>query len=355
MRAAGLLTVFLATLAHAQPLPRSDERAETLTVYLRADGRLGTHGHAAIELTIAALARLPGIGARFYVDPDDRGAPALAEALASLPDDHARCALLLVLHERNPPGFTDPQVLESALRAIGRAPKTNAGDTPRRRFFIAPVPSAAARAIMCRPDGVDTAQSAFVALGKSVLTADSLWQLAHATAMPARSPTSPIRGRATHLATQLSMHEVSVRFPSGPTAEWKLRACALLEAARPLHEAHRIELRVHIDQADDAKGPALLRQALRVADATTRLALARRLCDMRWPATVEDAAALLRELGLDVDAVGQVATRRQTTDEETLMDSAELTVDGHVAAPAELARLWDLPTLRTRVSGRSLR
>jgi hypothetical protein len=337
---AGLLCVALID-------PRSacaqDDRDDAVVLYLRAYNTLLLADAAATHLATAAIARVPGLRLQLFIDPEDRAAVPLAEALVSLPDDRTRLELIQVLESASNHRF-EADAIEGALRTLGRGTHGRSNDPNRRfRIFAAAAASPEARVLLRRPSWIDAPGQPFAALGEVTLSPQNIWNLTQTSAAPPVQ--SKPRGR---ISVGLAPHTVAVRFPTYASTT-RDRACALLETAGALAAAGRVTLRLRVDMGPgDPPALALLSRALQGADPARALVLARTVCSDGWPEDEASTIAMLEKLQMSPNDVARVTLPPTVTDPSNV----EMFIDEVPANSYELNRLWELPMIRSRMNRR---
>ncbi len=309
-----------------------------VSVYLRSYSTLAATDGEVVGLVEAALARVPGLRARFHIEPDDRGSVTLADAVASLPDDRTRCAFLHILTRRINARWADLEAIDAALRNLGRSGRAQPNQQRRFRAYARTAGSPGAQALLQRPDELDAPGAPYAAIDGMRLTPSNLWSLVQSSqrTLPSAPPGTPSRARG------IALHTVGVRFPSYPTAT-SARACALLDSARLLAESRRITLQLLVED-DPAASDTLLSRALHTSAAPVAVAIAGASCET-WPADDAEAMRMLAALAIPAVRFAHVLVRRKVPD----AGGSELLIDGNVASGYELARLWELPGVRARL------
>jgi hypothetical protein len=329
-------------------------------LYLRADGRLGEHGRAAIGAALGALARLPGASIELDVEPLDRDGPALADALADLPSESTRRALLAALLDQDLPRWADPATLSHLGRQLGLPVRSARTSHPQLSA------SGTGRALLRRPVGMSGAVKSFFDLlpltsaaplgteDVDALVAREAWPVAPRDPLPARAI-------ADALGDPLATHLVVIRaaLPLGTAARIAVRVMRA-----PLAEG-RAQVRIEFDEdvAAFATPPeALLDLVLREGTQAERFGLLTALVEAEsdpttGPHTEERAIAMLRAAG--IDPAPWLAARRPPTATRPPASVAEsrrlvVTVDGTPISAqgigaAELERRLRRPSLRQRL------
>ena len=312
-------------------------------LYLRLEGGLDARGREALAAALAALARIPGAAVEVYLDPVDREAGVLAEALVAAPNEAARRALLASLRELELPRWVDPSAIARLLRATG----ASGGPRPGRAGA-----SPAGRALLRRPPGVLAPQAAFFALADRHLEAREIDALAAGERTPTDEPSDarPRRPAAAFAGGALAWRSASIRVSVPPAG----RARAALVDALPPYDAGRLRLRLEVedDGPPPTPGAALLRRALAAADQPTRVALARGLLDAALPADAPGAVTFIQALGIDPASLGLL-------DGDAAVAAAGLAptgspavlVDGAPAYGTDAIRRARPPSLRQRLMG----
>ena len=317
-------------------------------LYLRADGAGGTK--PALAAALAVLARIPGAGIDLYIEPNDRDAPSLADALAELPSAAALHALLGLLAEQDLPRWADSAQLARLARQAGLSSSgLRATHTP---FGVPRIPGPG-RALLRRPPGVLVATRSYLALAgqdAQPLTTEDVERLATLERWPTELP-SPGRAAPSSIGSPLAAHQVAIR----ASAPLGAQARAAIVAALPLYEAGRIQLRIELDvenPREASASEALINTALAHAAQAARIRILTAL--LATTSKLDDTRAVWLLQSVGVDPVPLLAARAATPSVHVIPSvssptAATLAMDGLAAFAPELERRATLPSLRQRI------